>query len=180
VAVIFLVFVLVGTALSRLTPGTTTDLLIDLPPLRVPQLGNVTRKTGGKVWHFMKEVAVFFVLGALLMSVLYLTGVLDWIQVVAAPLVVGWLGLPAEASTAFVMGFVRRDFGATGFFTMNLTANQLLVGMVTITLFVPCIASMMVILKERGVLYLAGLLVLSTAIAFFFGGILYRALELVT
>ena len=49
------------------------------------------------------------------------TGALDWIQRVAAPLTVGWLGLPAEAATAFVMGFVRRDFGAAGFFTMNLT-----------------------------------------------------------
>ena len=58
--------------------------------------------------------------------------------------------LPAEAATAFVMGFVRRDFGAAGFFTMNLTDAQLLVAMITITLFVPCIASAMVILKERG------------------------------
>ena len=53
----------------------------------------------------------------------------------------GWLGLPPQAATAFVMGFVRRDFGAAGFFTMNLTDPQLLVAMVTITLFVPCIAS---------------------------------------
>ena len=28
------------------------------------------------------------------------------------PLVSGWLGLPKEASAAFVMGFLRRDFGA--------------------------------------------------------------------
>jgi ferrous iron transport protein B len=93
---------------------------------------------------------------------------------------VGWLHLPAEAATAFVMGFVRRDFGAAGFFTMGLTATQLLVAMVTITLFVPCIASMMVVLKERGWRYLGGLVAGSVGTAFLIGGLLARLLEAVT
>ena len=101
---------------------------------------------------------------------LQVTGALDWIIEVAAPLTIGWLGLPAEAATAFVMGFVRRDFGATGFFTMNLTDAQLLVGMVTITLFVPCIASAMVIWKERGWVYFVGLFAGSIGSPFFVGG----------
>ena len=54
------VFVALGTVLNRVTPGESTDLLIDLPSLRVPRLDNVVRKTGVKVWHFMKEVALFF------------------------------------------------------------------------------------------------------------------------
>jgi ferrous iron transport protein B len=173
------VFVVLGTLLARITPGTSTDLLIDIPPLRTPQLSNVLRKTGVKVWHFMKEVTLFFAAGALIIGVLDVTGALAWIQEVAAPLTVSWLHLPAEAATAFVMGFVRRDFGAAGFFLMDLTPLQLLVGMVTITLFVPCIASVMVILKERGWRYLAGLLVLSVSIAFAFGGVLTRVLEAV-
>jgi len=110
-------------------------------------------------------------------SVLDLTGALVWIQDAMEPLVSGWLHLPNEAATAFVMGFVRRDFGAAGFFLMDITAIQLLVGMVTITLFVPCIASIMVILKERGVRYLLGLLLGSTGVAFLVGGLLTRLLE---
>jgi len=173
------IFVGLGTVLNKLTPGVSTDLLIDLPSLRVPRLDNVVRKTGVKVYHFMKEVAVFFLVGALLISLLEVSGALAWIQEVAKPLTVTWLGLPAEAATAFVMGFVRRDFGAAGFFTMNLTDAQLLVAMVTITLFVPCIASVMVIMKERGVSYLAGLLVSSVGLAFLLGGLLARALGVV-
>jgi ferrous iron transport protein B len=173
------VFIILGTLLARITPGTSTDLLIDIPPLRAPQLSNVFRKTGVKVWHFMKEVMLFFAAGALIIGVLDVTGALTWIQQVAAPLTVSWLHLPSEAATAFVMGFVRRDFGAAGFFLMDLTPLQLLVGMVTITLFVPCIASVMVILKERGWRYLAGLLVMSVGIAFAFGGVLTRLLEAV-
>lgn len=176
VAFLLGVFGLVGTVLNKLVPGKSTDLLIDLPSLRIPRLDNVVRKSGTKVWHFMKEVTAFFAVGALLMSLLDVTGSLEWIIRVAAPLTVGWLQLPAEAATAFVMGFVRRDFGATGFFTMELTDAQLLVGMVTITLFVPCIASAMVILKERGWVYFVGLFAGSLAIAFTVGGLISRLL----
>jgi ferrous iron transport protein B len=173
------IFAIIGTLLNRLTPGVSTDLLIDLPPLRLPRVGNVARKSATKVWHFMREVSVFFLAGAALVSALDISGALGWIQTVAAPLTVSWLHLPAEAATAFVMGFVRRDFGAAGFFTMDLTSAQLLVGMVTITLFVPCIASMMVILKERGWRYLVGLFAGSIGVAFLIGGLLARALEVI-
>ncbi len=178
-AVLLAIFVALGTALEKLTPGTSTDLLIDLPSLRVPRPGNVLRKTGVKVWHFMKEVSAFFLVGAVLISALQVTGALGWIQGAATPLTVGWLRLPPQAATAFVMGFVRRDFGAAGFFTMHLTDPQLLVAMVTITLFVPCIASVMVIVKERGIAYLAGLLAGSLALAFFLGGLLARLLAVI-
>jgi len=168
------IFVTVGTALHKITPGVSTDLLIDLPTLRIPRLDNVLRKSFMKVYQFMKEVTLFFVAGALLISILEVTGALGSIQALATPLTVGWLGLPADAATAFVMGFVRRDFGAAGFFTMSLTAAQLLVAMVTITLFVPCIASVMVIWKERGPGYVAGLFAGSVGIAFVAGGLLAR------
>ena len=171
------VFVVLGTVLAHTTPGQTTDLLIDIPPLRLPQPSNVLRKTFHKVRNFMKEVAIFFAVGALLIGVLNVTGALEWIQEVATPLTVSWLRLPPDAATAFVMGFVRRDFGAAGFFLMDLTEVQLLVGMVTITLFVPCIASVMVILKERGWRYLAFLLVASVGMAFLIGGALTRLIE---
>ncbi|MBS3956638.1 MAG: ferrous iron transport protein B [Clostridiales bacterium] len=178
-AALFVIFVGVGTALARVTPGVSTDLLIDIPSLRIPRLDNVARKTFIKVWHFMKEVTLFFVAGAALISTLDVTGALGAIQRAAVPLTVGWLGLPAEAATAFVMGFVRRDFGAAGFFTMELTAAQLLVSMVTITLFVPCVASVMVIAKERGVRYLAGLSVASVGLAFLTGGLLARLIGVI-
>ncbi len=49
------------------------------------------------------------------------------------------------------MGIVRRDFGSAGLFEMSLTPMQITVAIITITLFVPCIASLMVMLKERGI-----------------------------
>jgi ferrous iron transport protein B len=172
------VFVALGTVLNRLLPGQSSDLLIDLPPLRLPRIDNVARKTGTKVWAFMSEVTVFFVGGTLFLGALQVSGGLDWIVRVAQPLVHGWLGLPPETATAFVMGIIRRDYGAAGFFTMKLTDPQLLVAMVTITLFVPCIASVMVVLKERGWAYMLGLFAGSIALAFLLGGIIAHVLRI--
>ena len=176
-AILLAVFVALGTALHHLVPGRSTDLLIDLPSLRLPRLDNTVRKTGIKVWGFMTEVAMFFFAGTLVLGVMQVTGALAWIIVAARPLVMGWLGLPPQTATAFVMGMIRRDFGATGFFQMHLTPSQLLVAMVTITLFVPCIASSIVVLKERGWVYMVGLFAFSIGLALLLGGVVSHVLS---
>ena len=149
--VIFAVFIAIGTILDKILPGETSPLLLDLPPMRIPRLGNVIQKTWVRTFHFMKEATPWFFVGALAVSLLLVTGLLQRWQDLLTPLTVGWLKLPAESSTAFVMGLVRRDFGAAGLYDMNLNPMQIVVALVTITLFVPCIASLMVMLKERGV-----------------------------
>ncbi len=147
---IFTVFVLTGTILNRFLPGETSPLLIDLPPMRLPRIDNVLRKTAFRSLHFMKEATPWFFIGALAVGILQVTGLLVVWQNILAPLTTGWLQLPREAATAFVMGIVRRDFGAAGLYQMSLSPDQIVVALVTITLFVPCIASLMVMMKERG------------------------------
>ncbi|MHB8156056.1 MAG: ferrous iron transport protein B [Desulfocucumaceae bacterium] len=176
--VIFSVMVAAGTILSSLLPGKSSDLLIDLPVIRVPRVANVLRKTGIKTLGFLKEAAPLFALGALIISFLQLTGLLEGIQSVLQPLIVGWLGLPGEAATAFVMGIIRRDFGAAGLNSLDLSSIQSVVALVTITLFVPCIASILIIFKERAKSEAAWIWGSSVAAAFLVGGLinkLYRA-----
>lgn len=148
--VMLIVLGLVGTVLNRMLPGESTDLMIDLPPMRLPRLENVLKKTLTKSYAFLKEASPLFLFGALLISVLDLTGFLAAVQTGLAPLTEGILKLPRETATAFIMGMIRRDFGAAGLSDMPLSPAQTLVSLITITLFVPCIASMIVILKERG------------------------------
>jgi ferrous iron transport protein B len=122
-------------------------------------------------------------LGTGLLFLLDKTGLLEQVIRIGEPLITGWLGLPPEASAAFLVGFLRRDFGATGLFVMEsqglLTPLQVVVSMVTITLFIPCVASVMVIAKERGWRTAVGMLVLITPLAFLVGGTLSRLLNLI-
>ncbi len=182
---IFLTFVVAGTLLAQFIPGQSTDLLLDIPPVRMPRPGNVLRKTVTRAYMFTKEVSLFFGLGALLLSVMQITGALKAVQDGLTPLTENWLKLPAETATAFVMGFVRRDFGAAGLYqgddlNILLTPMQSLVALVAITLFVPCIASVLIILKERGTRYLVATWLGAIATAFLVAGVVARFGEVLT
>ena len=180
VGVVVLVMLLVGWLAARVTPGERTSLLVELPPMRWPMLSNVVIKTLARLEWYLKEVVPLFLIGAAVMFVLNQIGVLPWLTRTGEPLVTGWLGLPPEASSAFLMGFMRRDFGATGLFVMQthglLTPVQVVVSMVTITLFIPCIASIMMMAKERGWRTSLGIVVLVFPLAFLVGGLLNRLL----
>ncbi|AWI79650.1 ferrous iron transport protein B [Parazoarcus communis] len=175
-----LVLLSAGWLAGKLVKGRRVPLVTELPPMRMPVLGNVLKKTGGRLKWYLIEVIPLFLLGTLIMFVLDRTGALPWIIEAGKPLVTGWLGLPPEASAAFVMGFLRRDFGATGLFALShqLDMVQAVVGMVTITLFVPCIASVMMIVKEQGVRTTALMLAMIMPTAFFVGGVLNHFLRL--
>lgn len=150
VTVILTVLIVIGTVLNHMLKGSPEPLLLDLPPLRLPKVRNVIRKTTLRSYQFMKEASGWFFVGALAVGLAHWAGVLEFLERALRPMTTGWLQLPPEASTAFIMGVVRRDFGAAGLYHMNLTPMQVLVALVTITLFVPCIASLMVMMKERG------------------------------
>jgi ferrous iron transport protein B len=175
-ATIFSVFVLIGTVLHRALPGSTTPLLLDLPPIRLPRLDNIIRKTAYRAYYFMKEATPWFFAGALGVGCLQITGLLVLWQDSLAPLTTGWLQLPAGAATAFVMGMVRRDFGAAGLYQLALTPRQIVVALVTITLFTPCIASLMVMLKERGTREALIVWTGTWLVAFLIGGLLAQLL----
>ena len=150
IVVIFAVLVTIGTILNKVLKGESTPLLIDLPPMRMPRLRNVLRKTSIRTYHFMKEASGWFFVGALAVGVAQSVGLLKYLVQLLTPLTTSWLKLPAEASKAFIMGVVRRDFGAAGLYEMSLSPMQVAVALIVITLFVPCIASLMVMMKERG------------------------------
>lgn len=171
VFVIFSVLIIISTTLNKFLPGESSPLLIDLPIMRLPKIDNVLKKTYYRTFGFMKEASLWFLLGAFFVGLLEVTGLLYSFQDLLAPVTTLWLKLPKEAATAFVMGVVRRDFGAAGLFSLSLTGMQITVALITITLFVPCIASFMVMLNERGLK--EGLIIwLSTwIVAFFIGGL---------
>jgi len=152
-ATILIVFILTGTILNKVLPGESSDLLIDLPPLRVPRVKNVLKKTYNKSLMFLKEATPLFAIGGILITILQFTGLLDIISETLAPLTQGLLKLHPKVAQAFIMGIVRRDFGAAGLNDLVsqglLNGPQVIVSLVAITLFVPCIAAILVIFKER-------------------------------
>ncbi len=147
------VFLLSGTLMAKLFPGPKPSFYMELPPLRLPRPGNVIVKTYSRmVWYF-KEILPLFILASVLIWAGQLTGVFQFLVKILEP-VVNAIGLPDEASVAFLFGFFRRDYGAAGLYDLQsdglMTGNQLAVAAITLTLFLPCIAQFLIFKKECG------------------------------
>lgn len=180
VAVVLAVLIVVGQIAGRLVPGEASPFLYEIPPLRVPAVSNIVIKTLGRVEWYVKEAVPLFFLGTLALFLLDAAGILAVLERLGRPLVVGWLGLPPKATAAFLVGFLRRDFGAAGLYTLQrdgqLDGAQTVVSLVTITLFVPCIAQYFMMVKERGWRLATGIAALVTVLAVVVGGLLARGL----
>jgi ferrous iron transport protein B len=134
-----------------------------------------------RVELFIKGAVPLFVLGTALLFVLHETKLLDLLERCARPLIVSLLGLPAKATEAFMIGFLRRDYGAAGLFMLAkeglLDSHQILVSLVTITLFIPCIAQLFMMIKERGLKKAFWMTAIIFPLAFGVGGLLHWAMR---
>ena len=117
-----------------------------------------------------------FLLLLLWLPFLQISGVLDNVIAFCEPIMSDVLLLP-KVTLSFILGMVRRDFGAFGLMDISMTAGQLITACVVLTLFVPCIATVAVMIKESN--WKAALIIWlsSWGLAFGFGAILARVLS---
>jgi ferrous iron transport protein B len=152
------VFLITGFLSSRLIKGEASSFYIEVPPLRGPKFKNILSKTFARMkWYFLEITPLFIGASFLIWTgrqfIIFGHSLFDWTLRGLEPLVVS-IGLPREAALSFLFGFFRRDYGAAGLYDLHtkglLGGIPLVVAMVTLTLFLPCIAQWLIMLKERG------------------------------
>ncbi len=182
--VVFAQLALVGFVASRILPGRKSDFIFEIPPLRLPRISNIVVKTYLRVVWFLREAIPLFLLGTLFLFLAAESGLLVVMEKILNPLTTGWLSLPPEITWVFILGFLRRDYAAAGLYNLAranppvLDANQIVVALVVITLFVPCIANFLVMVKEQGAKKAVAIVAFILPFAFFVGGLLNWALTL--
>ncbi len=171
---VFGILAISGLLLNMVLPGKSQALMIDLPPMRLPRWDNVLKKTWKKAWNFLKEATPMFMLAGFAVTVAQMIGLLDLFIKALNPIIVHWLHLPDDPriGTTFILGIVRRDFAAFGLTDVALTSAQAVTAMIVITLFVPCIATVGVMIKERGPKVAMTIWIGSWLCAFVIGGLL--------
>jgi ferrous iron transport protein B len=164
---------LVGWLAARVLKGDRSEFVLELPPIRWPRLGNLLTKTRLRIWWYLGEAVPLFLAGTVLLFVLDRIGALDWISAAGRPVVTGLLGLPPATAQILVMGFLRRDYGAAGLFQLahsgQLTGVQAVVALTVMTLFVPCVANFLMMVRERGLKTGFAILGVITPVAVFTG-----------
>lgn len=145
------VFLGAGSLSALVLPGSESTFCQEIPPLRLPNLKRSLSKTTHRLTWYIYEVIPLFFTTTLVIWLSSLVGVfpflISWLETLAF-----WLRLPQEFASVFLLGFFRRDYGAAGLYDLapSLNWQQLAVISVVLTLFTPCSAQLITMIRERG------------------------------
>lgn len=147
------VFVVAGTLLNRFYPGKRKYSCVEFPPLRVPRLLFLGRKTIFRLYWYIFEVVPFFLLISFCFQLFKMSGLLKGIETFLSPIFTS-LGLPPQMTGVFLFGFLRRDYAAAGLYDLMvsgiLSPRAALVGATVLAFFFPCLAQLTILFKEIG------------------------------
>jgi len=172
-AILLATTVATGLILNALLPGGEEPLIMELPPWRRPQLKNVLKKTIVRLREFLLKGTPLVLLGVLVVNLLYYTGLIDALAGLLEPVVSGLFNLPGHVVASLVIGVLRKDVavGVLRAVAPSMTALQMLTAVAVVTLYFPCVGSLVVTLKELGPKRTLLMIVIMTIITIVVGGL---------
>lgn len=170
----WLVMISAGLLLNRHIQGTRTETLLEIPDLLLPRIDVVVKKLWLRLKLYVTDGALPMISAVAGASVLYETGLMAALGRAISPLVTLWLRLPEEAAAPLILGILRRELAVLPLLDLELSTLQLFTGAVVGLFYVPCIAIVATVAREFKVTFAIAILLLTTFIAFFFGGLIAR------
>ena len=150
-SILFFILVTKGLIMNKVLKGASPEILIEIPPYRVPQLLAVIKKLSMRLVGFLKEAVPYVLLGVLFVNILHTLKVIDFFSNIFGPVLTGLWGLPKEAISSLIVGFLRKDVAVGMLAPLNLTTKQLVIGSTILAIYFPCIATFIILVRELGV-----------------------------
>jgi ferrous iron transport protein B len=173
-----ILYVILGLIMNKFIKGASPEIFLEIPPYRRPSFKATLKKTWMRVRWFLKEAIPFLFIGVAVINILYAVGFLQWLSIALSPVMEGLFGLPGEASTALVTGFLRKDIAVGMLLTIEgMGPMQLTIAATMLTVYFPCIATFAVLVKELGIkdMIKAAIIMITTAV---FVGVIMRIILL--
>ncbi|MCX7784790.1 MAG: ferrous iron transporter B [candidate division WOR-3 bacterium] len=147
---LFCIWLTTGFILNRIVKGFSPDLVIEIPPYRLPLFSQLLKKLWYRVSSFLIEAVPFVFLGILIINLLYTFKIFEYIAPLSKFVVNKIWGLPPTVIVPILIGFLRKDVAVAMLGPLNLSAKQLVIGSTVLAIFFPCIATFVMLLKELG------------------------------
>ena len=176
-ATLFLVLVVKGLLLNKFLKGKSPEILIEIPPYRIPQFLAVIKKLSMRILSFLKEALPYVLVGILFVNILHALKIIDFLAGLFSPILQNIWGLPKEAISALIVGFLRKDVAIGMLGPLNLTTKQLVIGCTILAIYFPCVATFTVLLKELGVKDMLKSAMLMVITAIIVGGLMNLLLQ---
>ncbi|HJK78697.1 MAG TPA: ferrous iron transport protein B [Methanocorpusculum sp.] len=162
-AIVFVLVFVVGCILSRITPGEQYGMILEMAELRRPIASHVVRKAWMRVREFIYIAMPLLLVSSIFLGLFEYYGLVAMFEEFIDPISTAVLGLPGFAFTALMFGILRKEMafetlavmaGTTDLATV-LSSGQLYIFALVCALFIPCISTIAVLMRETGVRYAA-------------------------
>jgi ferrous iron transport protein B len=148
--ILFAVWVLVSLVLRFTSRGFRPELLVEIPPYRLPTPRAILTKLWIRISGFLREALPIIFAAVVVVNLLYQLQVFEALAGLAAPVVTRLWGMPQEAIVPLLVGILRKDLALGLFVTLQLSTKQLVIGSVLLAMFFPCLATCVVLFRELG------------------------------
>ena len=182
----FLLIYVVGLILNKIMPSTSPGIIMEIPEYRWPSWKNVWRQAWFRFKDFLTIGVPLIVAGSVIIEALKVYNLLDNITDIMSPVTVSWLGLPAFTGVLLIFGILRKEanlallisFAGGVAITTIMTPLQMVVFTIVILIYIPCISTIAVLIKETGLKITTLMVLAEIALAVLIGGVAYRLLGL--
>jgi len=183
----FVLIFLLGSILNKLIPGSSPGIIIEIPEYRLPSMKIVWRQAWFKFKDFLTIGVPLIIIGSIAIESLRVFNWLDYLTDLLKPVTVTWLGLPAFTGVLLIFGILRKEanlallisFAGGATITSVITPLQIVVFSIVIMLYIPCISTIAVLIKETGIKWTAFMVLGEIVLAILVGGVAFRLLNLV-
>jgi ferrous iron transport protein B len=171
-SVLILVWVALGGIMNRILKGESPALTLEIPPYRIPQVMATAKKLWMRTEAFLISAVPYVLLGIMIVNILYTLKIIDFLSKAFSPVLTGLWGLPAEAMSALLVGFLRKDVAIGMLGPLNLTTKQLVIGSTILAIYFPCVATFIVLTRELGIKDMLKSVLIMLSVALIVGGLL--------
>lgn len=184
----FVIIIILGRIAYVVAKGENTELIIELHDFRKPNMNVIAKQTWFRGKEFVVKALPLIVVVGILMEILYIFDLLAPLNQALAPVTVFWLGLPIGVGVFLLYGILRKEltllllvnFAAGMGLAVNeyLSPLQMIIFALVTMLYVPCLATIIVMAKEAGWKFALLVTIAEIAAALLVGGIIHWIHEL--
>ena len=183
-AIVFVLILITGLFLSRVTPGERFGMIMEMVPLRRPDPRLVLKKAWSRLSEFLFIAMPLLLAGSVVLGLLEFFGIMTLFEQIVEPYTMALLGLPGYSATALIFGILRKEMtfetlailAGTADLGSVLSSLQLYIFAIVTVLFVPCLATITVLLREVGARITLAITAYTVALGLFVGALLFHPL----
>ena len=164
--------IVAGSILNRMMKGDTPELFMEIPSWQIPHWRSLGRKLWLRMKEYLCDALPLILCGILFVDLMQMSGITEWVTKISRYPVEYILGLPADTTSLLILGFLRKDVAIALLEPFDLSAQMLVVACVFMTMYLPCVATFFVMLRENGWKDTLRVVALTLGLAFVSGFIL--------